>query len=39
MTDLDYAANEDRTMPAVVYGLYLVALATAVPVLIGVIVA
>ena len=33
------AATEDRTLPAVVYGLYLIALATAVPVLIGVIVA
>jgi uncharacterized membrane protein len=32
-------AHEDRTMPAVVYGLYLIALATAVPVLIGVVVA
>jgi uncharacterized membrane protein len=40
MTDrLGYAAVEDRTMPAVVYGLYLVALATALPVLLGVIVA
>ena len=33
------ATREDRTMPAVVYGLYLIALATAVPVLLGVIVA
>lgn len=33
------SVNQDRTMPAVVYGLYLIALATAVPVLIGVIVA
>ncbi len=36
---LSYEAVEDRTMPAVVYGLYLIALATAVPVLIGAIVA
>jgi uncharacterized membrane protein len=40
MTDhVSYGATEDKTMPAVVYGLYLVALATALPVFVGVIVA
>lgn len=40
MTDrVGYGAVEDRTMPAVVYGLYLLGLASGFTILIGVIVA
>jgi uncharacterized membrane protein len=40
MTDrLSYGAVEDRTMPAVVYGLYLLAFATVVTAFIGLIIA
>ncbi len=40
MTDrLGYGAVEDRTMPAVVYGLYLLAFATGVTAIIGLILA
>ena len=40
MTDrLGYGATEDRTMPAVAYGMYLLAFATGITALIGLIVA
>jgi len=40
MTDhLDYSATEDRTMPAVAYALYLLAFATGITAVIGVILA
>ncbi|WP_374470283.1 DUF4870 family protein [Phenylobacterium sp.] len=40
MTDrLEYGATEDRTMPAIVYALYLLAFATGVTVIVGLILA
>lgn len=36
---LDYAASEDRTMPAVVYGLYLLGLTHGLTIIIGLIIA
>ena len=36
---LDYAAHEDRTMPGVVYALYLVGLANGLTILIGLVLA
>ena len=36
---LDYSATEDRTMPAVAYALYLLAFATGITAVIGVILA
>jgi uncharacterized membrane protein len=40
MTDrLGYGATEDRTMPAVAYGMYLLAFATGITALIGLIIA
>jgi uncharacterized membrane protein len=40
MTDhLDYGATEDRTMPAVVYALYLLAFATGFTAIIGLVLA
>lgn len=40
MTDrLGYGAAEDRTMPAVVYGLYFLAFATGITAIIGLIIA
>lgn len=36
---LDYAAAEDRTMPAVVYGLYLLGLTHGLTIIIGLIIA
>jgi uncharacterized membrane protein len=36
---LDYGTTEDRTMPAIVYGLYLLTFATGVTVFIGLILA
>ena len=40
MTDhLGYSATEDRTMPAVTYGLYLLAFATGITAIIGLIIA
>lgn len=36
---LDYGTTEDRTMPAVAYGLYLLAFATGVTAIIGLIIA
>ncbi|WP_309093080.1 hypothetical protein [Phenylobacterium sp.] len=40
MTDrLGYGAAEDRTMPAVVYGLYFLAFATGITALIGLVIA
>lgn len=35
----DHSATEDRTMPAVVYGLYLLAFATGVTAIIGLVIA
>ncbi|WP_310539071.1 hypothetical protein [Phenylobacterium sp.] len=35
----DHGATEDRTMPAVVYGLYLLAFATGVTAIIGLVIA
>jgi uncharacterized membrane protein len=40
MTDrLDYGTTEDRTMPAVAYGMYLLAFATVVTAFVGLIIA
>ncbi|MBU1375497.1 MAG: hypothetical protein KKE02_00605 [Alphaproteobacteria bacterium] len=40
MTDqVSYAANEDKTMPAVCYALYLLAFATGITAIIGLIIA
>jgi uncharacterized membrane protein len=38
-TPMDYAQNEDRTLPAVVYGLYLLGLANGLTILIGLLIA
>ena len=35
----DHSATEDRTMPAVVYGLYLLAFATGITAIIGLVIA
>lgn len=37
--DVGYAANEDKTMPAVCYALYLLAFATGITAIIGLIIA
>ena len=37
--DVSYAANEDKTMPAVCYALYLLAFATGITAIIGLIIA
>ncbi len=37
--DVRYAANEDKTMPAVCYALYLLAFATGITAIIGLIIA
>ena len=40
MTDYQsYSAAEDRTMPAIVYGLYLLGFATGLTVIVGLILA
>jgi len=39
MDPVGYAPVEDRTMPAVIYGLYLIGLATGITILIGLVLA